>query len=103
MSRNQSLAKYNYLSGSIVSSNPLLVPKGEVTRHQVHASTAKSCLSISTRNAEMKIPGIESGTRKKCSLEQIFERVSKSLRLQGPRRQAPLLSSVMAECESLPN
>jgi hypothetical protein len=51
----------------------------------------------------MKNPSIESGTRKKFSLQQILEGVSKSWRLQGPRRQAPQPSPVMAERESLPN
>jgi hypothetical protein len=51
----------------------------------------------------MKNPSIESGTRKKPPLQQILkEGVSKSWRLQGPRRQAPLPSPVMAEPESLP-
>jgi hypothetical protein len=50
----------------------------------------------------MKNPGTESGTRKKLSLQQILEGVSKTWRLQGPTHQAPLPSPVMAEHESLP-
>lgn len=51
----------------------------------------------------MKNSSIECGTRKKFSLQQILGRVSKSWRLQGLRRQAPLPSPVMAERESLAN
>jgi hypothetical protein len=51
----------------------------------------------------MKNSSIECGTRKQFSLQQILGRVSKSWRLQGLRRQSPLLSPVMAERESLAN
>jgi hypothetical protein len=50
----------------------------------------------------MKNPGTESGTRKKPSLQQILEGVSKSWWLQGPHRQASLPSPISPERESLP-